>query len=117
MPKRLQSVGETKPNLSQCKGNLTEAQRGEVIDMIAADPKCGELITGTGGVRKVRFASKAGKGKPGGSRVIYFFHNETIPVFLVGVFGKGQRDNINDAEKRAFRKATRNIVQTYGVEK
>ena len=37
MPKRLQSVVETKPNLSQCKGNLTEAQRGEVIDMIAAD--------------------------------------------------------------------------------
>jgi hypothetical protein len=117
MPRPLLTVVETAPYLRQCKGNLSAAQRVEVIDMVAADPKCGELIIGTGGVRKVRFASKTGQGKSGGARVIYFYHNETIPVFLVGVFGKGQRANINDAEKRAFRKSTRNIVQTYGAKK
>ncbi len=48
---------------------MTAADVDTVTDMLAADPLCGDLIQGTGGVRKVRIAVK-GKGKSGGVRVV-----------------------------------------------
>jgi len=49
---------------------LSQSERGDVIDYVAANPKAGDLIQGTGGVRKLRWA-RGGRGKSGGVRVIY----------------------------------------------
>lgn len=51
-----------------------QAQRREVIDYLAAHPKAGALLQGTGGIRKLRWGSD-GRGKSGGVRVIYYFHS------------------------------------------
>jgi putative transcriptional regulator len=51
---------------------LTEAERDAVVDLVAFDPTCGDLITGTGGLRKVR-VGRGGSGTRGGARVIYYF--------------------------------------------
>jgi hypothetical protein len=52
-----------------------------------ANPKAGEIIPESGGVRKVRWALR-GTGKRGGARVIYYCHNERLPVFLLSAYAK-----------------------------
>ena len=51
---------------------LSEGEAQRIVDHIAAAPTAGDLIPGTGGARKVRFAGR-GKGKSGGYRVITFY--------------------------------------------
>jgi hypothetical protein len=69
----VQTVIETPSWLSSAKAaGLTEAEWAEVVSVIASNPQAGELIVGSGGARKVRFAGR-GKGKSGGYRVITFY--------------------------------------------
>jgi hypothetical protein len=73
--------------------------------MVAADPESGAIIKGTGGVRKARLAGR-GKGKSGGYRVVWYFGGGDIPVFLLTVFGKGEKDNLSQAECNALNRLT-----------
>jgi len=50
---------------------LTETERQDVIDYLAVHPKTGDLLEGTGGVRKLRWG-RGGQGKSGGVRIILF---------------------------------------------
>jgi hypothetical protein len=72
-----------------------------------------DLIRGTGGFRKVWVARK-GMGKSGGARVVYIWHNERFPVFLVTVFAKNQKENLSMAERYALKKLADGIFETYG---
>jgi hypothetical protein len=69
--------------------------------MIAQEPASGDLIEGTGGIRKVRFAV-GGRGKSGGIRVVYYFHGETMPVYLLTMFAKNEKANLTKAERNAL---------------
>ena len=80
---------------------ISETEREEIIVLVANDPTLGELIVGTGGARKFRVAGR-GKGKSGGYRVISFYAADDIPVFLLTVFGKGEKDNLTKAERNAL---------------
>ena len=71
---------------------------------LAHNPEAGDLMPGTGGARKVRFAGR-GKGKSGGYRVVTFYGGEDIPVFLLDVYGKDTQANLSQAERNALRKA------------
>ena len=65
---------EAESYLSAAKRLLTEAERAEVVDMIAVDPSsAGVVVPGTGGLRKMRIGLQ-GRGKSGGGRVIYWSH-------------------------------------------
>lgn len=85
--------------LSQIGVNINAAERDELIDFLARQPDAGNEIPGTGGVRKLRWAGK-GKGKRGGLRVIYYFYNETAPVFLLTVYGKGVQEDLTPEQKK-----------------
>ena len=86
------------PEFMRCAERLLSAsERKDVIDYLSAQPKAGDLVQGTGGVRKLRWA-RGGKGKSGGVRVIYYFHSERIPLYLLTVFGKGEKGNLSKAE-------------------
>src|SRR5438876_12185288 len=61
--------------------------REELTTYIGSAPETGDVIPESGGIRKIRWAAK-GKGKRGGVRVIYYFHSETLPVFLLTVYAK-----------------------------
>jgi hypothetical protein len=99
----LHSVIETGVYLASAKGaGMTEGERATIVDVIAADPLAGDVIPGSGGARKVRFAGH-GKGKSGGYRVITYFVAEDVPVFLLDVYGKGQKTNLSKAELNEFR--------------
>ena len=68
----VQTVVETPTYLRAAKAFYSEAEREEIILTIAADPEAGDLMPGTGGYRKLRFARR-GMGKRGGARVIYLY--------------------------------------------
>ncbi len=108
----MMTVAETRSFEATAKGVLSEDEVAKVITMVAEDPECGDLIKGTGGVRKVRIPAK-GKGKSGGARVVYYFHNEQIPVYLLTVFAKGDKDNLTKAERNQLAKVVKVIVEAY----
>lgn len=86
----------------------------DLIDYLAGTPEAGDEITGTGGCRKVRFSIRGNnKGKSGGVRTITFYTGETLPVFLITVFGKGQKVNLTKAERNALLGITKAIVDEY----
>jgi hypothetical protein len=73
-------------------------------------------MQGTGGVRKLRWSAH-GKGKSGGVRVIYYFHNEMIPLFLLSLFGKGEKANLTKGERNELAKLTSILIKNYGDSK
>ena len=92
---------------------MTEQDQEELVAFLAANPTAGDLIVGTGGVRKLRWKLE-GRGKRGGARVIHFFHNAEIPLFLLTAFAKNERADLSQAERNELRKLTRALVETYG---
>ena len=62
---------------------------------------------------KLRWAS-GNRGKSGGVRVVYFFHNGTLPLFLLTLFGKGEKENLSQAERNDLAKLTGLLVKHYG---
>ena len=93
---------------------MTQAEQEEAVLMVASNPTCGELLQGTGGVRKVRFALGGG-GKSGGARIIYFFHSPRMPIYFITVFTKNEKSNLSQAERNALSKLTAALVAAYGV--
>ena len=91
---------------------MTEAERFDLVTMIAQAPEAGDVMEGTGGVRKVRFAAP-GRGKSGSYRVITFFTGPDVPVFLITVFTKGDRANLTKAERNDLAKLSKVLVETY----
>ena len=82
------------------------------VDFLAANPEAGDEIQGTGGCRKIRVAGK-GRGKSGGYRVITFFTGADLPVFLVTIFAKGEKDNLTKSERNGLAKITTILAAEY----
>jgi hypothetical protein len=82
---------------------IGEEERTAIVAYVAARPTAGEVIQGTGGARKLRFAGR-GKGKSGGYRVITFYAAGDIPVFLLDVYAKDSQANLSKAQRNELRK-------------
>jgi len=106
------TIAESPEFSRQARQLLTEAEVDELIEFLAIHPQAGAIMQGTGGVRKLRWA-REGKGKSGGTRVIYYFHNETIPLFLLTIYGKGRKDNLSKSERNQLAKLAKILVETY----
>lgn len=91
---------------------MSEEEMKAVVDAIAAHPVAGAIMQGCGGARKFRYA-KPGKGKSGSYRVVSYYGGEDFPVFLITVFGKGERSNLSDAEKKAVARLTKTLRDEY----
>lgn len=113
MKPELITVVETASFVTDAKVCMTDEERTEAINMIAANPECGDIISGGGGIRKVRFAI-GGRGKSGGVRIIYYFHNERVPVFLLAVFAKNDQANLTRAETHMLGNAAKMLARKYG---
>ena len=99
----LVTVAETPEYLRRAERLLSAASRDEIVHHVAARPRAGEVIQGTGGVRKLRWA-RGGRGKSGGVRVIYYYHSEAMPLYLLTVFAKSEQANLNKAERNDLAK-------------
>jgi hypothetical protein len=80
---------------------LTGIEQDAIIDLIAYEPTCGDLIAGTGGLRKVR-VGRGGSGKRGGARVIYYFYNTDYPVLVVAIYAKNEKADLSAQDKKKF---------------
>lgn len=83
-----------------------------MVSAIAREPALGELMVGTGGCRKVRFAGK-GKGKSGGYRTIHYFAGADVPILLLALIDKGMRDNLSKAERNELRLMLATYAEEY----
>jgi hypothetical protein len=92
--RRLQTVAETKAFSEDIDAMMSTAERETVIAGIAAAPDGGDLIRGSGGLRKRRIPLP-GRGKRGGARVITLYLGEQFPVYAVFLFAKNERENLS----------------------
>ncbi len=106
------TVVETVRFLRDAEGLLPESDRARLVEFVGADPEAGDLIPETGGIRKLRWALPGG-GKRGGARVIYFFHNETLPIFLLALYGKNEKAKLSKAERNVMAKLVPALIQGY----
>ncbi|KQQ14796.1 addiction module toxin RelE [Methylobacterium sp. Leaf123] len=90
---------------------FTRQEYEDLVLFLADHPDAGEIIPGTGGVRKVRWPAR-GQGKRGGARVIYYFRDLNVPVYLLAVYAKGEKLNLTQKEKRQMEKLVDQIVET-----
>jgi hypothetical protein len=81
----------------------TEEERGEFAAHIAENPDAGNVVPGSGGIRKVRWR-RAGSGKSGGVRVIYFTRTVEEEIVLLTLYAKSTTDNITGAKLKEIRR-------------
>ena len=93
------------------QAGVLEDERNAIVTAVGLDPEMGDLMSGTGGCRKVRFTGR-GKGKSGGYRVITFYSGRNIPVFLLTVFGKGEKANLTRAERNALAGLSKLLIES-----
>jgi hypothetical protein len=92
------TIVETQAYLKQAdRIGLDEGEREAIKLYLADNPEAGDLVRGSGGVRKVRFAIK-GKGKSGGVRLFTFYWSVDHPLYLLAVIAKSKQENLTDAQ-------------------
>ncbi len=106
------SVAETQPFQRKAAQLLSEIEKSELITHLSANPSAGARIKGTGGIRKLRW-SYGGRGKSGGVRVVYYFHDLDMPLFLLTLFGKNEKSNLSMEEKNTLSKLVRELVKCW----
>ena len=90
---------------------MPDADRAALVDCIAANPEAGVSLGG--GLRQVRFAREGG-GKRGGYRTVYVFGRIHVPIFLVTVFAKNEKDNLGRAEQAELIAMSKALLARYG---
>jgi mRNA-degrading endonuclease RelE of RelBE toxin-antitoxin system len=95
----VQTVVETPTFIRRAAALLSEAERQELITFLARNPNAGDVIEGTGGVRKLRFAAK-GKGKSGGVRVIYYLVGDDLPIYALLIYGKNEQIDLTPEQRK-----------------
>lgn len=106
------SVVETPEFLAATRRIMDDEERGLLVDYLARNPLAGDLIPGTGGIRKLRWALE-GRGKRGGARVVYFYHNDALPIFALTAYAKNERADLSQADRNDFRRLIALLVERY----
>ena len=109
----MNTIAETKNFSQQAAKFLTENEYNALKTFLAWHPEAGVIVRGTGGVRKLRW-NRPGMGKSGGVRVIYYFHNETIPLLLIDLYAKNEKENLSKEERNLLAKIVDVYINTYG---
>jgi hypothetical protein len=86
-------------------------ERLSLISFIAASPDAGVSLGG--GLRKIRIPREGG-GKSGGYRTIYVFGRRHMPIYLITVFAKNEKDNLTKAEQAVAVELSKTLITTYG---
>ena len=96
----MQVVAETPSFTRQTEKLFSADEKAAVIDFIAANPEAGDVIPGTGGVRKVRVPG-SGRGKRGGARVVYYHYSDDAPIYALLAYAKARRTDLTPDEAKA----------------
>lgn len=83
---------------------LTDENLRALENILLKDPKAGDAIKGTGGLRKIRVPMEnKGKGKRGGARVLYVDIELKDKIYFINVYSKDEKSDITPDEKKAFK--------------
>jgi hypothetical protein len=97
----------------RAKALLTEEALEELLDYLEANPEKGDLIPGTGGVRKMRWKTgKNDQGKRGGVRVLYHY-SKGLLVLLITMYSKTEKENISKRERNELKRTIPLLVKKY----
>lgn len=94
------------------KRKLKQEDFDEFKKSLVANPEQGDVISGTGGIRKTRLKS-ASKGKSGGFRVCYLNVEDKTIIFLLFIFQKNEQENLSAAEKLELRQLAEAIKRRF----
>lgn len=97
--KKLITVVELTPFLHAVQDIWDDAERAFFTTYIAENYEDGDLIQGTGGLRKLRW-KRPGIGKRGGVRIIYYYYDQQAPVYLITAFAKNEKENLTNEDKK-----------------
>jgi mRNA-degrading endonuclease RelE of RelBE toxin-antitoxin system len=89
---------------SQWPDYWSEDERGEFSSYIAGNPFVGDVVPGSGGIRKVRW-QRSGRGKSGGVRVIYFVRTIHGEIILLTIYSKAKTGTLSPAILKGIRRA------------
>lgn len=101
---------ETAVFTRQVKALLDDDQYGLLQLRLLVDPAAGDLIPGSGGLRKVRLGL-AGRGKRGGGRVIYYWHPGRDQIYFLLAYAKNARTDLTSAQLRLLREL---VLEEFG---
>ena len=107
------TVAETPVFVRQAASVWDDDERSEFIDFIARNPEIGDLIPQSGGVRKIRWR-RQGMGKRGGARIIYFYHDAAMPLYLLMIYAKARRDDLSPNAVRTVHALAARLKQAHG---
>jgi mRNA-degrading endonuclease RelE of RelBE toxin-antitoxin system len=83
---------------------LSDFEYAALQGALIVNPEAGDLIPGTGGLRKIRWQqSQRGKGKRGGVRVIYYAYRSEKVIYMLFAYSKGEKDDLSASEKRMLK--------------
>jgi hypothetical protein len=108
----MHTVMETESFRRSADALLSEDERSAITNAVSDCPTLGVVMEGTGGARKVRFPGR-GKGKSGGFRVVTYYAADDIPVFLLDVFGKGEKVTLSKKERNELKKVLSTLADDY----
>jgi mRNA-degrading endonuclease RelE of RelBE toxin-antitoxin system len=81
---------------------LPDNEYRELQQELLFNPAAGDLIKGSGGLRKVRWRSQS-KGKRGGIRVIYYWYVEDKEIYFLLAYGKNEKDDLSDKKVKLLK--------------
>jgi mRNA-degrading endonuclease RelE of RelBE toxin-antitoxin system len=113
MSSTLITIAETHSFQKEAQKILGENELDKLKDFLSKNPKSGDIIPGLRGIRKIRWQVNQ-KGKSGGSRIIYFFYNTNIPVFLLDIYTKSSKSDLSSKEKKIMNNMVDELIESYG---
>ena len=91
---------------------MSDEERTVLVEYLAYNPTAGDLISGTGDVRKLRWGLE-GRGKRGGARVVYFYHDADMPLFALTAYAKNERADLSQQDRNDFKRLTAMLVESF----
>ncbi|SRR3989339_941100 len=96
---------------------MTEEKFQELIDWLILHPDSGVVLSGTNGIRKLRWqAGKNNKGKSAGIRILYYYENSIDIILLIILYRKSDQENIDASEKIKLKKLLPELLRIHAHE-
>ncbi len=108
------TIIKTTPKFDKgAKKLLSEAALEALYDFLEANPTAGNIVPGSGGIRKLRWKTgKSARGKRGGVRVLYHYSNNVL-IILITLYAKNEQENISTKEKNQLKKLMPILIEKY----
>lgn len=106
------TVAEVPEYIRRAEKLLSGDERRDLVSYLALRPRAGVVQEGTHGLRKVRWG-RQGRGKSGGVRVIYYYHSDAMPLYLLTIFAKNERANLTQSERNELAALVDQLVSVW----